>query len=252
MFPKDGTMHFSNLKHFAQSPLHYAFSCDSEYADSTSKKIGRAFHASVLQGIEPILFEGRRAGKEWEQFKENCEGKGEILIPSEFEPVQMMLNSIRKNAFAMELLNSCHTKEKTLKWMRDGVLCSGTPDAYSDDILIELKSCSCAKPRKFLYDAGKFFYHAQMPWYDIALGTQYILSATKWRKHYIIAVENTAPYSTVVFKLDDLRIDQGHTLCEDWLEQFKQCQKTGFFPSYQVEEPYIWDGEIIIEEEEED
>lgn len=257
MLPKDGKMHFSNLKNFDKSPAHYAVSCESGFKDSREKRIGRAVHAYWLERKNIVSFDGVRRGKAWDEFcAETLENHGvkaeDILNQDEYDTASEMIKALNKNKAAFDLISKCHTIEEPLDWVRNGVECSGTPDAYGDDILIELKTCKCAKPRKFLYDAHNFSYHAQMAWYDIALGTQYIPGATKWRVHYIIAVENVAPYSVVVYALDNLRIDQGHTLCEEWLERYKECQSTGFFPSYDVEEPVIWDGEIIVESQEEE
>lgn len=251
MLPKDGRMHFSNLKNFAKSPAHYAMSCDKESEDSVSFRIGRALHALVLEGIAPTLYEGIRRGKEWEAFKSEHEGK-DILSESEFETVENCFKSIQSNPIAMDILCKAPNREKYLEWDRAGVPCAGRIDAYGDDVLVEIKTTKCADPKRFLYEAGKFGYHAQMAWYDFALGTQYHQFATPWRDHYIIAVETSAPYTCTVIKLDDLRIDQGHTLCEEWLGKYIECEETGFYPSYTTEEPVIWDAEIIIENEEEE
>jgi hypothetical protein len=53
----------------------------------------------------------------------------------------------------------------------------------------------------------------------------------------------------VVYELDNLRIDQGNTLIEEWLDKYLECAQTGIYPSYAPEQPVIWDGEIIIETE---
>lgn len=251
MLPKDGFMHFSNLKHFAQSPAHYAVSCENGFTDSASMRIGRAVHAWVLQGIEPQVFTGSvRRGKEWDAF---CEGKEkeDILNETEYQIVSGCVNSVLSNDFATALLSSMDRKEFPIRFERSGIPCAGTIDAYNDSTLVELKTCACAKPKKFLYDAHKFSYHAQMAWYDIGLGTKYIPGATAWRKQYIIAVETSAPYSCIVYELDPLRTDQGNTLCEEWLEKYIECSKSGIYPSYTTDQPVLWDAEIIIEQDDE-
>lgn len=257
MTVKDGKLHFSQLKQFAQSPAHYIVARDAEFSDSTEKRIGRAVHRRWLQNKPILVYEGIRRGKEWEAFyikalEDHGIMKDDILSPSENEIVVGCVDSLNRHALAGELLAGCKDVEEHITWERDGVECSGTPDAWNDDTLIELKTCSCAKPRKFLYDAHKFGYHAQLAWYDIGLGTKFQQFATNWRKHYIIAVETKPPYSVVVYKVDDARIDQGHMLCEEWMSKYIECRETGFYPSYTTEEPVIWDAEIIIENEEEE
>jgi hypothetical protein len=189
-----------------------------------------------------------RRGKEWDAFADG-KVKEDILNESEYDDVKGCVESVQNNPFAMKLLESAPHKESPVKFERSGIPCSGTIDAHSDTTLIELKTCACAKPKKFLYDAHKFSYHAQMAWYDISLGTKYFSGCTNWRSHYIIAVETSAPYSSVVYELDNLRIDQGNTLIEEWLDKYLECAQTGIYPSYAPEQPVIWDGEIIIETE---
>lgn len=257
MLHKDGTMHFSNLKYFAQSPAHYAVSCDAGFSDTTSYRIGRAIHAWWLKKQEPVFYDGDRRGKAWEDFKEfQMTEKGvspsDILNRTEFLTVQGSVNALNKHSMANELLGKCTSIEERIEWERDGIPCSGTPDAFGPEILLELKSCECAKPRKFLWDAHKYSYHAQLPWYDIGLGTEYIVGATNWRKQYIIAVETKPPFAVVIYELDPLRIDQGNLLIETWLADYKECAATGIYPSYKVEEPVRWDGEITIAEEDEE
>lgn len=253
---EDGTLHFSSLKQIAKSPAHYVQACNNEMEDKASFRIGRALHALVLLGVEPVVYSGIRRGKEWDAFcAENVTDetpKDDILNETENATIQAMAKSIRENAVAMDVLEKCTEREKPLNWIRDGIPCGGRVDAYSSDVLLEIKTTANASPRKFLYDAHKFSYHAQLAWYDIALGTEYKPCETKWRRHVIIAVESKAPFCSVVFELENLRKDQGHTLCEEWLDLLKECALTGEYPSYAKDQPVMWDGEIIINDEDEE
>ena len=257
MLPKDGKLHFSNLKHIATSPAHYALSCQEERTDSPAFRLGRAIHALVLQGIQPSVYHGAvRRGKEWDAFKIDAELNGinsdDILNDTEYDTVMESSNAVEGCPFAVEILERANVVEQQIDFVRNGIECRGRVDAHGPGILVEIKTTKCAKPQKFLYDAHKFGYHAQMAWYDIALGTKYIPMATDWREHYIIAVETSAPYCVAVYRLDALRIDQGHTLCETWLSSLADCMESGIYPSYIPETPYIWDGEIIISDPDED
>lgn len=251
MLPSDGRMHFSALKQFAYSPSHYASYISSGIKDTESMRIGRALHALVLQGIEPIVYTGdRRAGKDWDAFLIGNNAKKEnILNISESKVVFEMAESVSRNDLASELIAACHTKEKKVEWEMAGIQFAGTPDAYGDGILLDLKSCQSAFPRKFLWDANSRNYHAQLALYDIALGTQYVKGATSWREQYLIAVENVAPYNCVVYRSDDLRIDQGYEKCLEWIARYKACVLSGNFGGYDVEQPVIWDAQIITSEE---
>ena len=255
MLSKDGKLHFSNLKHIGTSPAHYALSCQEEREDPTSFRIGRAIHALVLLGVVPIVYSGGvRRGKEWDAFKIQTELDGgsveDILNDTEYNTAMGAYESILACPLAMEKLHLCQHREESVDFVRNGIPCTGRIDAWGDKTLVEIKTTACSKPKKFLYDASKFSYHAQLAWYDIALGTQYIPGATAWRDQYIIAVETSAPYCVTVVKLDDLRIDQGHTLVETWLSTLAECIESGFYPSYPDSLPVIWDADVIIEESE--
>jgi len=255
MLPKDGKLHFSNLKHIAQSPAHYALSCQEEREDSVSFRIGRAIHAWVLLGVMPIMYSGGiRRGKEWDAFKAQTESDGysieDILNESEYATVKGASESTLSCPLALSILERCPHREESVDFERNGIPCTGRIDAWGEKLLVEIKTTACSKPKKFLYDASKFSYHAQMAWYDIALGTKYIPGATDWRDQYIIAVETSAPYCVTVVSIDDLRIDQGHTLVEVWLAQLSECMASGVYPSYPDSMPIIWDADIIIEDSE--
>lgn len=255
MLPKDGKLHFSNLKHIAQSPAHYVQSCQDEREDTTSFRIGRAIHALVLLGVTPVVYSvGIRRGKEWEAFKIQTELNGgsveDILNDTEYSTAMEAHESILACPLAQELLSRCPHRERSVNFVRNGIPCTGRIDAWGANTMVEIKTTACSKPKKFLYDANKFSYHAQMAWYDIGLGTKYIPGATAWRDQYIIAVETSAPYCVTVVKLDDLRIDQGHTLVETWLSTLAECLESEIYPSYPDSLPVIWDADVIIEEPE--
>lgn len=259
MLPRDGKMHFSNLKHIAESPLKYALSCDMRGEDTTAYRIGRAFHALVLQGIEPTKYDGIRRGKEWDAFVVDCEShqikREDILSVSEYEQVNAMWRAVNLNQEAVEILNRCDKREANIEWERDGVPCSGRVDAYGDGAILELKSCSDARPTKFLRDAHKFGYHAQMAWYQWSMIDNSKLSLP-WLDSYIIAVESSPIYGDgsghrcVVYKLDELRLDQGNDLINLWINTYKDHEAKGFWPDCIEQQPIVWDGEVILETEE--
>ena len=254
MLPKDGRMHFSNLKQFALSPAHYAMSCDDGRDDKKSFKIGRAIHAMILEGREPVVFSGRRAGNDFESFAEKnswiCK-KEDILNKTEADVVFGSYRSFLKNEFAVDLLKSCPKREVEVQWDREGLPCAGRIDAYGEGTLIELKSAASAYPRKFLYEAARLSYHAQTPWYDVALGTKETVQ-TNWRDQYIFAVGSEEPYPCIVYKIDNLRIDQGNFLAHSWIDKYKECEKSGMWLSSEIKQPVIWDGEIITEVKDEE
>lgn len=241
-------MHFSTLKAMAQSPAHYAAACQREREDSTAFMLGRAIHAMVLQSILPAVFYGVRRGKEWEAFKAEHQGI-EIVNEAEWEICQRTAEAVARNNDATRLLASCDKKEHPIEWDYFGIPCAGRIDACSDTAIVELKSCECAKPRKFLYDAQKYGYDAQLAWYDLGIGglktDDY---GIQWRDHFIIAVEKGSTNICQVYQLDKLRSDQGFGKIEDWIGKYRKAIESGEWMGY-ADGIVTWDGEVNFGDE---
>lgn len=242
--PKDCKMHFSNLKNFEESPVHYLNSLTTEF-DSKSMLMGRALHELVLQDIQPRFYDGIRRGKEWDAVAD----KDNMLSVGEYNTTMRMAESVLKNTHAVEVLTACCNREKSIEFDLCGVPFAGRVDGYGNNIIMDLKSTKCSKPRKFLSDAHWKFYHSQLALYNIGLGTIPEVDCTIWPESYIVAVENVEPYICMVYRLDDLRLDQGFAKIKEWIETFKNCEQNGYY-SYSMEQPILWDGDLILSENE--
>ena len=247
---EDGALHFSQLKEMGRSAAHYANAVKNGREDTEALMIGRAFHALTLQSIEPVSFDFDRRGKKWEEFQELHAGKI-LLKVADYDRVKRMRDSVYSNPAACEVLSRCLGREVAKKWTRNGFPCAGRIDAFGPGALAELKSTRDASRRRFLWDAQKMAYHAQLAWYDAGLGTQVRELDTEWRDQYIIATENVAPFVTVVYQLDNLRIDQGNELIEEWLSKFGACMASNEWQGY-TQGVHIWDGEIRVSDEMDD
>ena len=238
----DGKIHYSTLKQIEQSPAHYRWATTHERSDSPAMRQGRALHALYLQGIAPI----RIAGK-----KRAPTDSDDALLLSEYDTVQRMFDALQADPHAKEILSRCPEREHAMEWDLMGLRCAGRLDLRGPGILADLKSCRASFPRKFLWDAEKMHYDAQLPWYDVAGGVKPIGPDTAWSEQYLIAVESAAPYNVMVYRLDPLRIDQGWMKCEKWVHQLKQCLETGHWPGY-LEGVQTWDGELSFGEPDEE
>jgi len=188
---------------------------------------GSAVHALVLGGAKVTFFPGAaRRGKEWEQFERDNEGA--IILPrGEYDKTQRMADAVRACREARPLLDG--TREQTVVWRESGQACRATPDAFQADNVTELKTCREADPRWFGREAIRRDYHAQLAWY-----TDGLLAAglARPRSAHIVAVESSAPYPVVVFRLTDDAIEMGRRSCRLWFERLRVCQDTGEWPGY--------------------
>lgn len=268
MYSRDGAIHFSALKMMAESPLHYAWFVSNDSGDTPSRKLGRAVHAATLQGIEPFVFHGDRRGTAWKDFVaerklESAEISEEsyysrscvddVLTTTEWDKARLMRDSVFRDPKAYDLLKICSEREVDIAWTVDGHPCRGRIDARNPErtILVELKTTKCAKRWAFLRDAERMNYDAQLPWYDIGQGKTWIPGSTEWSEHYIIAVENVAPFSTQVYHVSPLKVDQGYDKARRWIDEFSACvANDGFRRAYSTD-VIEWDAEIFFGAQEE-
>lgn len=232
--PELPALRFHQLRRIGQSPAHYKASIEADVAPA-----GTALHSTILGGKRLAKWDrmtesGRsapRSGQHWEAFKrDNADAL--ILTPSEYDEAAGMAASVRACPEAMRVLDGA--KEQTLYWDILGRRCRGTPDVRSDQYITDLKSTRTADPRRFMWEMLKYAYHAQLAWY--LDGNRRALADLGVNKApeiaYIVAVENSPPYVTTVFRLTERALEAGHRLTRIWLETLQNCEESNFWPGY--------------------
>jgi len=237
---------FSTLRHFAQSPAHFAYWHGREMEPSAAMRIGTAVHSAVLGGAPVVRYDGTRRGKAWDDFEASHPG-ATILTATEYDTAQACRNAIWYNGEAFKHCGlGIGINERLIEWDFNGVPFRSTPDRYygpSDAAtLVELKTTRSAQPAKFLRDATSRHYHAQLGVYRAALASVGVTVA----KALIVAVETVPPYNVTVLELTDRALDVGYRTACGWLEQYKVCEASGEWPGY-AQAPIPFD---IVEEEE--
>lgn len=211
--------------------------------------MGRVIHSAWLEGISPVVYDGERRGKAWQEFKGS--NAGDIITATESETVKRIIDALSRSPEAQAVL--ADNPHREVAWQRDilGVPAAGKIDLVGSESVDELKTCACAAPRKFLYDADKMWYDAQLAWYQMAQGVQYVGPDTEWVKSRIVAVENKAPFVVQVFELDPLRLNQGAEKILRALDLLRECQASGIWHGY-ANGVHCWDADIITHDENED
>ena len=233
---------FSTLRHFAQSPAHFAYWHGCEMEPSAAMRIGTAVHSAVLGGAPVVRYDGTRRGKAWDDFEASHPG-ATILTATEYDTAQACRNAIWYNGEAFKHCGlGIGINERLIEWDFNGVPFRSTPDRYcgpSDAAtLVELKTTRSAQPAKFLRDATSRHYHAQLGVYRAALASFGVTVA----KALIVAVETVPPYNVTVLELTDRALDVGYRTACGWLEQYKVCEASGEWPGY-VQGPVTFDIE---------
>lgn len=245
-------IHFSQLKDARLSAAHLRAALDrADRKDTPAMLMGRVIHSAYLEGIAPVVYDGERRGKAWTEFKEATEA--DIITATEYETVQRILDALSRSKEARDVLADNVGRE--IAWEADilGVSAAGKIDLLGSQSVDELKTCACAAPRKFLFDADRMWYDAQLAWYQMSQGVEYVGPDTEWMRSRIIAVENKAPFVVQVFELDPLRLNHGADKILRALDLLRECEASGVWHGY-TNGVHCWDADIIThnEEEEED
>lgn len=228
--PKSIPVRFSNLKAMAQSPAHYLAALSSSY-DSPAMRLGRLVHAMVLTPERELaIYDGTRRGKSWDEYATAHRGE-EIYTRSEADAAIPIARAVLSDPHAARLLQT-GLRERRIEWTRAGRKCAGTPDFFNADVLVDLKSCASADPRRWTGRFGeirKRAYHAQVSWYLDGLEAA---GYPRPRDAYLIAVETRAPFPVVVYRVAPSELDHGGRLVTTWFEELRVCEESNSWPGY--------------------
>lgn len=219
-------VHFSNLKAMASCPMRYAFELERERAETKALRLGSAVDAILFGTCGVVGFDGQRRGPEWRAFASANAG-AICLNNTEHAQVAGMAQAIEARQDAMDLLVG--ERQKTISWKIAGRACEGTPDVFTADRITELKTCRTSHPDRFVWDARRLAYHAQLAWYAEGLAQS---GRQRPSTAYIVAVESVAPHPVTVFCLTDRALDQGARLWRIWFEQLRACEESNAWPPY--------------------
>jgi hypothetical protein len=215
-------VHFSNLKHFSRSPLHYLHSLTARY-ESRPMRVGSVVHALVLGG-EFHHYDGERRGKAWQEFKATHEGL--IVTTSELDDAKAIAEAVTYDPVASGLLAGPRETEVPLEWEYLGRACAGRLDLVKPDLLGELKVSNSSQPDRFSRQALWMGYPEQLAWYLRALRRPLTSRAV------IIAVEDKPPHPVTCFEVTQRALEAGDKRCRIWMEQLLCCEAARHFPGY--------------------
>jgi hypothetical protein len=218
---------------------------------SDAMLIGSATHKLVLEGRsfkkEFSVFDGRKAGKAWTEFKESHQGT-DIITQNQYDDIRKMRDAVMRNPEANKLLSGGEA-ERSVVWRDDEtqVLCRARADyqktTNGSKILVDLKTCMSAEPEKFAKDLINLGYPLQEAMYREGF------QADAFAFVCVEKVTNTVQ----VYTLDDLFDQAGNFIFRQALEQWADCLKTNKWPSYrtgvtQLDCPEWWANKVLAYE----
>jgi hypothetical protein len=227
-------VNWSTLKHLADSPAHYRYRLRVPVADTPALQIGRLIHTLVF---EPGLFAaeyavwdgGRRAGKEWENFKGDHAGQT-IFKADEVDEAVIIAETVRRSPLVQPYLDG-GIFEHLVRWTdaETGLACKAKVDWWLPGarILLDLKSARTTNAFRFGAAAGRYKYHCQLAMYAAGIEAS---TGTPPARVLVVAVEKDAPYDVAVFELDAEAMQLGREEVRQHLLMLRACREADRWP----------------------
>ena len=235
----DGTIHFSTLKHMADSAAHYRHACLNPLKPSKPMLIGTIVHRLVLgpqKDHDVVIFPDARRGKIWELFQKAHTGDT-IVTASEWEEAEPIADAILHDDVARRLLDGARF-EVPLRWENNGIPCATRGiDIVGAKSICDLKTSVSSKPRKFLRHAERMFYHAQLAHYEDGANANGIDTSEGVS---LIAAETKPPYAVTIFEIPKDVLEWGRKQISLWIGTLRNCAAIDHWPAYS-QSPVRWE-----------
>lgn len=246
----------SRLKLLRRSAAHLKDYLDHGREDTDAFRIGRAFHAAVL---EPDTFAdrwpvaarcsaitktksqcsnsglSRTVEGQWVCGTHGGSAGGQFLKASEHADIILMRDGVLRHPRARKLFTGKGQNELSIVWddAETGVRCKARIDRHHPTLtpggcIGDLKSTRDASARQFersAYDTGIYMQ-----------GAMYLTGANAnglASEHFaVIACEKESPYCVAVFVLTPGALSAGEEQMKTLLRTYKQCKETDHWPGY--------------------
>lgn len=238
-------LHFSDLKLFAESPLHFIDHLAKGTTVTGAMRQGTAVHRLLLGGEMPPVFDGSRRGKAFEEFAraQTVERIGDIMTQSELDAATRIVDAVRDNPIVREYIDGAQ-HEVPLEWEDGGVLCATRGiDILHADCHGDLKTAQTVKPQWLLRECEKRLYHAQLAFY--ARGLEVLGMRHEGRPPFLLCVENVSPFDVVVVHLPPSMMADGHRCVSKWLEEYRVCRESNCWPGHSSA-PIVWEPREVL------
>lgn len=188
--------------------------------------LGSIFHEYAVEGKQRwAVWDGRRAGKKYEAWKEGLD-EGVIPITQSTgavneDKIMRMFDSMLRNRTARALLESSPDREQAILCKIGGMQCKARLDVISPDgTIIDVKTCTDPRPAKFFKDMQKFKYELSAAFYETVRN---MAVADVNVPFYWIAVQNQDPWATYVHELPPECRKHGRNQCAKAVRGIHDC-----------------------------
>jgi hypothetical protein len=229
----------SRLKQVLKCPELY--DANPKFKATASMDLGTTVHAMLLEpetvldiAMQAPTFSGKGSVAARAEFK--AENSGKILLSADdWRRAEDMTASLLSLPDVYEILIDAQCEHSG--WYDDpitGLACRYRPDARTDWLIADLKTCADASPAGFSRAIENFGYHISAAHYII--GDQ-VLNNIKHQVFAFLVVESTAPYLAATYLLSTDSLEFGKWKRAKALEKVKECTESGVWPGYNNNRP---------------
>jgi exodeoxyribonuclease VIII len=157
------------------------------------------------------------------------------ISAEEMVACQYILKTAQSHAILGKLLRAESRKYEVSGFFDfEGVPCKFRTDFMLPDqhIILDLKTTKRGHERAFKNSVLDFSYHSQAAFYLTAMAE---ITGQSWADFIWIAIESTPPYKIYLYEPDTRWLIEGHKLCTDAINLYKECLASGSYPSVKEE-----------------
>lgn len=217
---KKDLLSYSALSQFEKSPNHLLSYWNNKIEPTPAMLEGSLGHTLILEpekfDKEYVVFDGRRAGGVWNEFKtevENEEKPRKIITQKQYNSVVEIVEVALKDPQVREILKELKEVEKHVEWETKGLNFHGYCDGVADGFIVDVKFCQ---------DSG-YKFQKDLIYGNIKMqGAMYLESFDYDRDFYIIAIEKKAPFNSQVYKLSAETIKEGRNKFYSLIDDYKE------------------------------
>jgi exodeoxyribonuclease VIII len=246
----------SSLKEIQRSPAHYKAAKESPISPTTSMQFGSALHCFILEpskfekqfAVAPVGISDRRT-KAWKDFEKDANGRA-IVSHDDYLGFVRVKDQIA-NDHSLHYLLGEGLPEATVVWddRGSGLRCKARLDFITpNNIIVDVKTSKDARQFSFARSMYDYGYHFQAAFYIDALCTVSGIHRGAVQFKFIV-IENTAPFSIALYRLDEKSIELGRAQYQQALQTLAKCREMNSWPGYTVKETEISLPKFVFGEE---
>jgi hypothetical protein len=196
--------------------------------------VGSAVDAIMFGGRRVVLYDGRRAGRDWDEFSAG-HANDLVLNADEFQRVNGAVAALRASGAAAPYLRGRY--QVVAQW-DDGALqfASGIEgqrggfDVLGDGFLADLKTTTTVEPSAWTRQCERMHYAEQLVHY--ARGARISGLSDRLLECVSIGVEVHPPHDVAVMRLTRERMDMANRTLSLWYERLAECERSNAWPGY--------------------